>query len=112
MDTDKVILTVEAHNWVCACVGDWSTKTWKIKSDGSYILNTDFIRTEKQETLTGLFQPEVFKELEHLLTIPWEETHRNGCDGVGWSLTTEGKSTAFGYVDGCPVIERITKLMP
>ena len=107
-----IILKAEVHNWGLSCTGDWDTITWSVNDDGAFTRIKTYIGMDETDESDGVFSAEAFTELKNLISMPWEKTHRDGCDGVGWQFESANQSTEIGYVYGCAVLERITKLLP
>lgn len=131
----KLLLKAVLHNWdmICAYEGSWLTVTWKINTDGSYLIDEESFHIpdasdriedvgKKDHVLTkGRMPSDAFAELcSALEQDPWRDPaiESDGCDGVAWTIEqyVDGQvvrsSGELGYIYGQENLERIVSLLP
>ena len=127
-----MLLNAELHNWSLIGPGDWTTVTWFIYYDKSYVIGREFnpewddvkadVRDRRLLVERGTLDDKRFEELKNLIDVdPWIDPRIrcDACDGVAWIIEafsengnimkTSGK---LGYIYGQKVLEAIVDCLP
>ena len=120
-----LLVSARTGNCDCICPGMWSGTSWKIYSDGSYVITIGYV-----SDIDKIYDPVVRTGKMDLLEFAgfllacdceWIDPaiHVNACDGQGWQIemydadgnvihTTGG----MGYIYGQVNAQRIAHMLP
>lgn len=119
-----LILFAYNENWGLIGPGDWNSATWRIFSDGSYSLVSEFLPGDEPEDLvrrSGKMRTPSFQKLMDAISCEWDKPliESGGCDGDAWVIEQYDENGnvfrsngSLGYIYGKEKIERIIKLLP
>ena len=133
----NLLLLAEVQNWGLMRAPCWKSTTWRIYSDRSYVVESQFLSKpdeDEDQRLTMYSRPITksqkrgkmrMNSFEKLLaameTDPWRSPGLNNqaCDGEGWKIEMYGpdgtvirSSGNLGYIYGEKVLETIAGLLP
>ena len=132
-----LLLLAEDHNWGFKRAPCWESTTWRVFSDRSYEIESQYLRKPDEDELQrissysqliltkkkrGKMRMSSFEKLLAAMeTDPWRTLGLDvqACDGEGWKIEMydpEGivirSSGELGYIYGEPVLETIASLLP
>ena len=132
-----LLLLAEVHNWGFKCAPCWESTTWRVFSDRSYVVESQYTRKPDKAELQritsyaqliitkrkrGKMRMSSFeKMLATMETEPWRTPGFDiqACDGEGWRIEMNGPNGAvirssgeLGYIYGEQVLEAIASLLP
>ena len=101
-----LLLKATESNWGLIGPGDWEKRTWKIDSDGSYLLKTTYRPDDSddpdipEQTEEGELSAEQMEILRECIDEYWNNDTADACDGSAWEFKL--------YQDGTVVRHRET----
>ena len=119
-----LILLAHHENWGLIGPGSWRGVTWRIFSDGSYTLESEFIPdggSDGPVRYRGKMRAPSFRKLTEAISCDWDSDlhHVEGCDGDAWAIDQYGEngvvirsSGPLDYIYGKEKVERIAELLP
>ena len=102
-----LLLKATESNWGLIGPGDWEKRTWKIDSDGSYLLKTTYRPDDSddpdipEQTEEGELSAEQMEILRECIDEYWNNDTADACDGSAWEFKL--------YQDGTVVRHRETE---
>lgn len=120
-----LMLSAHMSNWGVSVPGQWSGKSWEIRSDGNYEMKVFYIsgpeQTYEPTVYTGTLTAEELRQLCEACDCEWidPKVKSDGCDGEAWTIEMydpDGNvihsSGEYGYIYGQKNLEAITRLLP
>lgn len=125
-ETKAKYLMLQAHNenWGSTGPGDWSDIIWRVYSDGSYSLVSEFVPGDEPEEpvrRAGKMGVSSFRKLTEAISCEWDRDlpDAGGCDGDAWAIEQYGEngdvirsSGPLNYVFRNVKIKRIIASLP
>ncbi len=87
-----LLLKATESNWGLIGPGDWEKRTWKIDSDGSYLLKTTYRPDDSddpdipEQTEEGELSAEQMEILRECIDEYWNNDTADACDGSAWAF--------------------------
>lgn len=119
-----LILRAKMYNWSLAYTGMWSSVTWEIYSDASFVITTAYVPQEDASdfySINGTMDHKAFGLLKNVVVQQWgiPDSAGDACDGTGWELESYGidgsviqSSHGLVYIYGHSVPASLTELLP
>ena len=117
-----LLLKATESNWGLIGPGDWEQRTWKIDSDGSYLLKTTYRPDDSddpdipEQTEEGELSAEQMEILRECIDEYWNNDTADACDGSAWEFKLYQDGTVVrhretGYIAGIEPYESLAALL-
>ena len=117
-----LLLKATEKNWGLQGPGDWEKRSWKIHSDGTYLLKTTYRPVDPDDTETpevteeGALSQEQMEILKECIEEYWNNDTADACDGSAWEFKLYDNGTVIrhrdlGYIYGIEPYESIAALL-
>ena len=117
-----LLLKAVERNWGPVGPGDWEKRSWKIQTDGSYLLKTTYRSDEPddsavpEETEEGALSEEQLEILKECIEEYWNNDTADASEGSAWEFKLYENDTVvrhreLGYIEGIEPYESIAALL-
>ena len=116
-----MLLKAVERNWGLIGPGEWEKRSWKVNSDGTYLLKTTYHPVDPEDvnledTEEGALTEEQMEILRECIDEYWTEDTADASEGSAWEFKLYENDTVIrhrelGYISGVEPYESIAALL-